>query len=32
MNRNEEKHLAGDAGDSELRSCKCYWKQVYLRI
>jgi len=27
MNPNEEKYLAGD---SELRSCKCCWKQVYL--
>jgi len=27
MNRNEGKYLAGD---SELRSCKCCWKQVYL--
>jgi len=27
MNRNEKKHLAGD---SELPSSKCCWKQVYL--
>jgi len=27
MNQNEEKSLAGDA---ELWSCKCCWKQVHL--